>query len=48
MLVAYLLLLHEQRVHAGFDQVGDVGASQRVEIEARGEVQVLAVAAKPA
>lgn len=48
MLVAHLLL-HEQRVHAGFDQVGDVGASQRVEIEARGgEVQVLAVAAKPA
>jgi hypothetical protein len=42
------LVLNEQGVHAGFDQVGDVGAAQRVDIQTGGEAQIFAVAVEPA
>lgn len=42
------LVLDEQGVHAGFDQVGDVGAAQRVDVQAGGEAEVFALAVEPA
>lgn len=40
------LMLDEQEIHA--DQVGEAGAAQRVEVQAGGEAQVVAVAVEPA
>ena len=41
------LVLDEQGIHAGFDRMGDVGTAQRVDVQAGGEAQVLAVAVEP-
>jgi hypothetical protein len=41
------LVLNEHRIPAGFEQVRRIGPSERVEIEARGEVKIVAVAAEP-
>ena len=41
------LLLDEQRVPAVLDQVGDVGAAQRVEVQARVQAEVVAVGGEP-
>ena len=42
------LVLDEQRVPAVLDQVGDIGAAQRVEVQPRGQAERVPVGGEPA